>query len=92
MFGIVIGICCGAMELYLLTRLVRSVMQGQTVPFWIPPAKMLALAVFLIPCGFLFKDQLLAAGIATAVTVLIGAIVLYILSKRKNSGGVNGHE
>ena len=92
MFGILIGICCGVVELYLLQRLVTSVMQGQTVPFWIPPAKMLVLAVFLIPCGFLFKDQLLAAGIATASTVLIGAIVLYVLSKRKNNLEATRHE
>ncbi len=86
MAGLLLGAVCGAVELYLLNLLVSRVTGGGEVPFWVIPAKMTALALFFVPVALFFKDQLMNAGIAAAVVLMAGSIILFLQKKRRHGG------
>lgn len=86
MWGFLLGVACGGVECFLLHKLTGSVSRGQQIPFWIIPAKMAALALFLVPCGLFFADQLHWAAAGAVGALVVGAIVLGLPGLRKNAG------
>ena len=71
MIGLVLGLACGVCEVFLLVLLIRGIAAGN-LRVWILPAKMGALALFFVPCGLLWPDQLHIAGIAAAGFLIVG--------------------
>lgn len=81
--GLLLGALCGAVELYLLNRLASRITGGGEIPFWIIPAKMAALVLFFVPVALLRKDQLVHAGVAAAVVLMGGAVVIFTSRARR---------
>lgn len=85
MIGFLLGICCGAVELYLLWLLVSRVIADLRIPLWILPVKVLVLAVFCVPYGWFYPDQLSYMGFGIAGVLIIGALIIFILRKRRKT-------
>ncbi len=86
MAGLLLGAGCGAVELFLLNLLASRVTGGGEVPFWVIPAKMAALAAFFVPVALIFPHQLMHAGIAAAVVLMAGSVVLFLRKKTRRGG------
>ena len=87
MIGLILGLCCGVCELFLLVLLIRGVSAGNP-HFWVLPAKMAVLALFFVPCGFMWPDQLHIAGIAAAGSLIVGGAAAAfgnVLRRRSNA-------
>lgn len=83
LIGLLIGIGCGALELFLLKKLVDAVTDAQRIPLPVILLKVLGYAAFLVPCAIWFPAQIQYAGIAVAVILAGGGFVLYFLGQRK---------
>lgn len=92
LLGIILGLACGAVELVLLHLLVRKIVHSESMPFWIPFAKMGALAFFLILCGVLAPSELYLTGIAAAAILIGGAVYHYLYwrvrDRKTGEGGI----
>ncbi len=82
MTGLALGLCCGIVEFLLLQKLVKSITNGSNIPLWVIPAKMAALVVFFVPCGFFFAKELPYAGIGTAGVLIVGSFIKFIIQTR----------
>lgn len=83
MVGIILGIMCGAAELWLLRLLINGVMQG-AIKAWVIPAKMAVLAVFFVPCALIWPAQLVLAGIAAGAVLVVGSAVMAGILMRRS--------
>ena len=76
MIGFLIGLVCGAGELFLLTRVIKAVSAGrslQTVALVF--AKILLFAAALVPVALFFQRELLWCGIGISSVLVAGAAV-----------------
>ena len=87
MVGILFGIGLGATEYFLLRRLIDSITKNKPIPVWAVLGKMIALAVFLVPCGLLVPKQLVHAGVSAVVVLLSAAAVHAMRNKGKGDDG-----
>ena len=85
MLGVLLGVVCGVVEYFLLYRLTSSISGGKPIPIWVIPAKMAALGLTLVPCGFFFAAQLPYCGIAIAATLMLCAVVRFVLLRRADT-------
>ncbi|MPM88736.1 hypothetical protein SDC9_135840 [bioreactor metagenome] len=87
MIGFLIGLVCGAGELFLLTRVIKAVSAGrslQTVAFVF--AKILLFAAALVPVALFFQRELLWCGIGISSVLVVGAVVINVLMRRNGKG------
>lgn len=91
MLGILLGLLCGAVEFWLLKRLVDGVTAG-AIPFWVIPAKMAALALFFVPCALIAPDQLHLCGIAAAGLLILLSVGLFVYRTRIAKATKNGSD
>lgn len=90
MVGLLLGLCCGGLELWLLRRLVNSIIDRQQVAFWLLPVKTAVLAAFGVPVGFFYSHQLLPFAIGCAGVLILGAMLLFLLRLRREGGKADG--
>ncbi len=87
MSGFLIGLVCGAGELFLLTRVTKAVSAGrslQTVALVF--AKILLFAAALVPVALFFRRELLWCGIGISSVLVVGAVVVNVLMRRNGKG------
>ncbi len=83
MVGVLLGTMLGAVEFYLLRKLVNQITAGEIFSWWLIPAKLGALVLFLVPCGLLAPKELPLAGISVGVVLIIGAGVQFLHNMNK---------
>ena len=87
MSGFLIGLVCGAGELFLLTRLTRSLLAGnplKTLGFAF--GKITLLAAALASVTIWFRHDLVWCGVGISSVLVIGAFVLNLLKHRNGKG------
>ena len=87
MIGFLIGLVCGAGELFLLTRVIKAVSAGrslQTVALVF--AKILLFAAALVPVALVFQRELLWCGIGISSVLVAGAVIINVLMRRNGKG------
>ncbi|HML67142.1 MAG TPA: hypothetical protein PKA81_02000 [Clostridia bacterium] len=87
MIGFLIGLVCGAGELFLLTRVIKAVSAGrslQTVALVF--AKILLFAAALVPVALFFQRELLWCGIGISSVLVAGAVIINVLMRRNGKG------
>ncbi len=87
MVGFVIGIVCGAAELYLLSRLTLAVQNSKTaliLPLLL--VKLLLLAVAFVPVILYFRSDLLWCGVGISASLVIGAVIINFVNQRSGKG------
>ena len=79
MLGAIIGILCGAMELYLLVRVVKAVSDTQKAGSagLLLLAKLLVLVVGFAVAIVFFRSDILYFGIGVSAVLVIGSVVLF---------------
>lgn len=87
MAGFGIGLACGALELFLLTRLTRALQRGDSLRvLGIVFLKLLGFALAVTPVALFFRQDLIWCGVGISAVLVIGAIVYNILSRRGGKG------
>jgi hypothetical protein len=87
MTGFLIGLACGAGELFLLTRLTKALLAGntlQTLGFAL--GKIMLLAAALVSVTVWFRDDLVWCGVGVSSVLVIGAFVINLLKHRNGKG------
>lgn len=85
--GFMIGLVCGAGELFLLTRLTQSLLAGKTLPtLGFAFGKIVLLAAALASVTIWFRDDLVWCGVGISSVLIIGAFVLNIIKRRNGKG------
>jgi len=82
-FGFALGVCCGAIELYLLRVFISHTLSRNSVPFWIPPLKFLILLAFGLGLGKFSPEQLPSFGIGAAAVLVCGAAIGFVKARSK---------
>jgi hypothetical protein len=81
MIGLVIGIACGAAELFLLRRLIRFATGGNTpAVLGLLLCKMAVLALAFVPVILFFRAELLLCGIGIASALVGGSVIVYVVN------------
>ena len=87
MTGLLIGLVCGAGELFLLSQVIRAVSAGQSLKtLAIVFAKILLFAAALVPVALFFRRELIWCGIGISSVLVVGAIVINVLMRRNGKG------
>ena len=87
MAGLVIGLVCGAGELFLLTRLTRALQKGESLKILgIVLCKLALFAAAVVPVALYFRSDLLWCGIGISSALIIGAFIVNIVLQRKGKG------
>lgn len=87
MAGFLIGVACGAGELFLLTRLTKALLAGNTLQtLGIALCKILLLVAALASVTIWFRDDLAWCGGGISSVLIIGAFVINILKRRNGKG------
>jgi hypothetical protein len=89
MLGLAVGLLCGALELFLLSRLTYALTHGGSVTqmallFFM---KFLVLAGALALGVWLWRGQLVWMASGMAAVLILGAIALFVRSGRKDRKG-----
>lgn len=89
MLGLIIGLGCGALELFLLSRLTYALTHNGSAAqigllFFM---KILLLAGVLALGVWLWRDQLVWTAVGITGILIVGAIVMFIRFGRKGGGG-----
>ena len=87
MIGFLIGLACGAGELYLLTLLTRAVQKERAgaIPL-IVLAKLALLAAAFVPVIVFARNELLWCGVGVTATLIVGAFVVNWKNRRSGEG------
>ncbi len=88
MIGLAIGVLCGAIELFLLVRLIYAVQAGnaiKTVVYLL--LKLLVLACAFVPTILFIRQDLLWCGVGFSVSLVIGSLVYNLRSQGLRKGG-----
>lgn len=84
MVGFLLGALCGALELYLLTKLIAAVQGGKSAYVGlIAMLKMLVLAAAFVPTILFFRNDLLWCAIGVTAVLVAGAFIRFLLQSRK---------
>lgn len=87
MAGFLIGLLCGAGELFLLTRLTPALLSGDLLKaIGYLFGKFLLLAAALASVTIWFRQDLVWCGVGISGVLLIGALVINLLKRRKGRG------
>lgn len=87
MAGGIIGLVCGAGELFLLTRLTRALLSGDTLKTLLfALCKVLLIAAALASVTIWFRDDLVWCGVGISSVLVIGAFVINVLKRRNGKG------
>ncbi len=87
MTGLLIGLVCGAGELFLLSQVIKAVSAGQSLKtLAIVFAKILLFAAALVPVALFFRRELIWCGIGISSVLVVGAIVINVLMRRNGKG------
>jgi hypothetical protein len=87
MTGFLIGLVCGAGELFLLTRLTKSVLAGdafKTLGFAL--CKILLIAAALASVTIWFREDLVWFGVGISSVLVVGAFVINVLMRKNGKG------
>ena len=85
MAGAIIGLLCGAMELYLLMRVVQAVSQSKPrVPVGVLVlAKVAVLVAAFAVTVLFFRSEILYCGVGITVVLIVGSVVLFARNNAK---------
>lgn len=87
MVGLLIGLACGAGELFLLTRLTKLLLAGDTLKSAaIIFAKLLLFAATAVLVLLFFKDELIWCGVGISSVLVVGAFVINALMRKNGKG------
>lgn len=87
MVGLLIGLACGAGELFLLTRLTKLLLAGNTLKSAaIIFAKLLLFAAAAVLVLLFFKDQLIWCGVGISSVLVVGAFVINAVMRKNGKG------
>lgn len=87
MAGFLIGLLCGAGELFLLTRLTPALLSGDLLKaLGYLFGKLFLLAAALAGVTIWFRQDLVWCGVGISGVLLIGALVINLLKRRKGRG------
>ena len=87
MTGFLIGLVCGAGELYLLTRLTEALLAGDTLKtLGFALGKILLLVAALASVTIWFRGELVWCGVGISSVLIVGAFVLNLLKRRNEKG------
>lgn len=87
MIGFLIGLVCGAGELFLLTRVTKAVSAGRSLQtLALVFAKILLFAAALVPVALFFRRDLLWCGIGISSVLVVGAVIVNVLMRRNGKG------
>ena len=85
--GLLIGLLCGAGELFLLTRLTKSLLAGDTLKtLAFALCKVLLIAAALASVTIWFRQDLVWCGVGISSVLVIGAFVINFLKRRTGKG------
>ena len=85
--GLLIGLVCGAGELFLLTQLTQALLAGHTLKtLGIALGKVLLLAAALVSVTIWFRSDLVWCGVGISSVLVVGAFVINILKRRNGKG------
>ncbi len=88
MTGFLIGLVCGAGELFLLARLTKAVSAGKSLQaFAIGFGKIVLYAAALVPVALAFPRELIWCGVGISSVLVVGAIILNVLQRKNGKGG-----
>ena len=87
MTGLLIGLVCGAGELFLLTRLTRALQKGESLKILgIVLCKLALFAAAIVPVALYFRSDLLWCGRGISSALIVGAFIVNIVLQRKGKG------
>jgi hypothetical protein len=87
MAGLFIGLACGAGELFLLTRLTKAVLAGDTLKtLGFAFGKLLLLAAALVSVTLWFRHSIVWCGVGISSVLVIGAFIINVLMRRNGKG------
>lgn len=87
MFGLLIGLVCGAGELFLLTRLTKLLLAGDTLKTAaIIFAKLLLFAAAAASVLLFFKTELIWCGVGISSVLVVGAFVINAWMRKNGEG------
>ena len=87
MTGFLIGFVCGAGELFLLTRLTKALLAGDTLKtLGFAFCKILLLGAALASVTIWFRGELVWCGVGISSVLIVGAFVINILKRRNGKG------
>ena len=87
MIGLLIGLVCGAGELFLLTRLMPALQNGKPLrTLGIVSLKVLLFACAIVPVALFFRQNILWCGVGVSSVLIVGAFLYNILSRRNGKG------
>lgn len=87
MTGFLIGLVCGAGELFLLTRLTKAVSAGQSLKtLALVFGKVLLFAAALVPVALFFRRELIWCGVGISSVLVIGAVIINVRMRRNGKG------
>lgn len=85
--GLLIGLVCGAGELFLLTRLTKVLLAGDMFKTFIYVLfKFLLIAAALASVTIWFRSDLIWCGVGISSVLIIGAIIINIRNRRNGKG------
>jgi len=85
--GLLIGLVCGAGELFLLTRLTRALQKGESLKILgIVFCKLALFAAAIVPVALYFRSDLLWCGVGISSALIVGAFIVNIVLQRKGKG------
>ena len=87
MVGLLIGLVCGAGELFLLVQVTRSIQSGDSLKtLGIVFAKVFLFAAALVPVALFYRRDLIWCGVGISSVLVIGAFVINVLMRRNGKG------
>jgi hypothetical protein len=90
MLGFLIGLLCGAFELFLLHRIIRAVTENKTgLILLFSFLKLVVLAGAFIPVIVFLRSDLLWCGIGTACSLVGGSFVIFLKNTKLKGGNKN---
>lgn len=88
MAGVFIGIGCGLLEFFLLSKFTKAVTSGRDkLPAALLFFAILSPVVVILPCAFILPSQIHLMGIAAASALIICSLIKFIPGIRKSSKG-----
>lgn len=85
--GLLIGLVCGAGELFLLTRLTKVLLAGAMLKSFVYLLfKFLLIAAALASVTIWFRSDLIWCGVGISAVLIIGAIIINIRNRRNGKG------
>lgn len=88
MAGFLIGLVCGAGELFLLSQITKSIQAGDSLKtLGIVAGKVILYAAALVPVALFFPRDLIWCGVGISSVLVIGAFIINVLKRRGGKGG-----